>query len=438
MYLKGSKAWDLISKKFDKAEPFSMIRLGDGENSIIQYPNYCTKSRIQYVMSRALEGREYQGHEINNIKFRILDAINDSDLLGIYSSKEENVLKRFYIDYLEGELELLKNTFCDPNIHFYLQTHGCIEDLLSRCDSVSVISGRDVAGSIERLYPGKLKDYVLIPSERNFRLLGEQASSEHYPYVFEETIKGIKVYPGRHLFLVGAGFLGKIYCSEIKKRGGFALDIGSVLDYWAGVPSREAENPVVDGVLKSGYKSLRKNMAFLEKNSVHVELGDESFSLQKSPSGLVNKFSIGRLEGQGYTLCKEIPDRGLPLPFGGIISWLTFTDISQLKIIDRTRFVHSLDVIKNFISQSGTNRTALLCLASEKDLTEQDSEFLSENLNRFDSTYFFDFRVYKNILSKQYSNTLHEVDLKLFTSTDFGLSSGFVLKNHLAEALGFH
>lgn len=438
MYLKGSKVWDLISRKFDKAEPFSMIRLGDGENSIIQYPNYCTKSRIQYVMSRALEDREYEGYEINNIKFRLLSAIGNSDLIGIYSSKEENVLKRFYIDYLDGEVEFLKSTFCDPNIHFYLQTNGFIEDLLSRCDSLSVISGRDVAGSIERLYPGKLKDYFLIPSERNFRLLNEKNCGEHYPRVFEEIIKAIKIYPGRHLFLVGAGFLGKIYCSEIKRLGGFALDIGSVLDYWAGIPSREGGNPVVDGVVKSDYKSLRRNMAFSEKNSVHVELGDESFSLQHSPSRFVGKFSIGRLEGQGYTLCKEIPDRGLPLPFGGIISWLTFINISQLEIINRTKFIHSLDAIKNLIGQSGVKGTALLCLASEKDLAEQDFEFLSENLNSFDSVYFFDFKVYRNILSKHYGNTFHEVDLKLFTSTDFGLSSGFVLKSHLAEVLGFH
>jgi hypothetical protein len=40
-------------------------------------------------------------------------------------------------------------------------------------------------------------------------------------------------------FLVGAGVLGKIYCDEIKARGGVALDIGSILDSWANIPSRD-------------------------------------------------------------------------------------------------------------------------------------------------------------------------------------------------------
>ena len=40
-------------------------------------------------------------------------------------------------------------------------------------------------------------------------------------------------------FLVGAGVLGKIYCDRIKARGGVALDVGSILDSWAMIPSRD-------------------------------------------------------------------------------------------------------------------------------------------------------------------------------------------------------
>jgi hypothetical protein len=40
------------------------------------------------------------------------------------------------------------------------------------------------------------------------------------------------------LYLVAAGIFGKIYCDLIKRRGGIALDIGSVADIWMGVGTR--------------------------------------------------------------------------------------------------------------------------------------------------------------------------------------------------------
>jgi hypothetical protein len=43
--------------------------------------------------------------------------------------------------------------------------------------------------------------------------------------------------PGE-VWLVAAGFLGKIYCDDIRQRGGIALDIGSLADYWMGYVTR--------------------------------------------------------------------------------------------------------------------------------------------------------------------------------------------------------
>jgi len=44
------------------------------------------------------------------------------------------------------------------------------------------------------------------------------------------------------LFLVGAGFLGKIYCDLIKRHGGIALDVGSMMDRWAGFGQTRVSN----------------------------------------------------------------------------------------------------------------------------------------------------------------------------------------------------
>jgi hypothetical protein len=39
--------------------------------------------------------------------------------------------------------------------------------------------------------------------------------------------------------LVGAGILGKIYCHRIKQLGGIAIDVGSMMDVWAGLKTRD-------------------------------------------------------------------------------------------------------------------------------------------------------------------------------------------------------
>jgi hypothetical protein len=41
-----------------------------------------------------------------------------------------------------------------------------------------------------------------------------------------------------NICLVGAGFIGKIYVNWFKERGGVAMDIGAVMDLWAGKATR--------------------------------------------------------------------------------------------------------------------------------------------------------------------------------------------------------
>ncbi|MDY6885713.1 MAG: hypothetical protein SWL02_18320 [Pseudomonadota bacterium] len=60
--------------------------------------------------------------------------------------------------------------------------------------------------------------------------------TEVFPYIME-MLKGRN--SKGHVYLVGAGILGKVYCHQIKKSGGIALDVGSVPDVWVGKPSRE-------------------------------------------------------------------------------------------------------------------------------------------------------------------------------------------------------
>jgi hypothetical protein len=82
-------------------------------------------------------------------------------------------------------------------------------------------------------------DLILIPSEhRHSRKLNpDQGDNTHYPTHFDRILTELSPERGE-VFLVAAGFLGKIYCNEIKKRGGIGIDIGSAADMWLGYTTR--------------------------------------------------------------------------------------------------------------------------------------------------------------------------------------------------------
>ena len=73
-------------------------------------------------------------------------------------------------------------------------------------------------------------------------------------------------FPGM-LFLVGAGLFGKLYCAEIKRQGGIALDLGSLLDAWAGVGSRST----VYKSMFSGYPRTQGVPDLLRLNEENIQ-----------------------------------------------------------------------------------------------------------------------------------------------------------------------
>jgi hypothetical protein len=62
--------------------------------------------------------------------------------------------------------------------------------------------------------------------------------NDHYPEAFRRIVAEIDTIAPESLVLVGAGPLGKHYCHLIKGRGSIALDVGAVMDLWAGKSGR--------------------------------------------------------------------------------------------------------------------------------------------------------------------------------------------------------
>ena len=67
---------------------------------------------------------------------------------------------------------------------------------------------------------------------------GQVKASRMYPDTYDKICEQISPKEGE-LWLIGAGFLGKIFCDIVKQRGGIAIDIGAVTDAWSGYFTRD-------------------------------------------------------------------------------------------------------------------------------------------------------------------------------------------------------
>ncbi|MHA6967367.1 GT-D fold domain-containing protein [Glutamicibacter bergerei] len=234
----------LIMAKWKAKQPFSLVRVGDGELSVLEYPKI-EQSRIQHVFRRAMADRSYSDDEITAVRRGLIQSINSADLVGMYDSYESNDLCVVYEDTLVAAgLEWF--TGCHPAVHLFMQSTGILDRLLRKAQRVTLVTGRNVIENFQETYPHITVNQHLIPVERQYTVDGD-IGGQHYPEVFTKLKSALRPDGPCHLYLIGAGLLGKEYCSVVKSRGGFAIDIGSVFDYWADVPTREGKRAIVDG-----------------------------------------------------------------------------------------------------------------------------------------------------------------------------------------------
>lgn len=125
----------------------------------------------------------------------------------------------------------------DTYIFFSLQLGGKFDLILQDADFVGVVSHTDFRAELTTRFGIKRMDHVMVPAHKSFGV----GPSVHFPDEYEAIVSRIRVPHQGALFLVAAGYLGKLYCQVIKARGGIAIDLGSVFDAWFRVGRHKAD-----------------------------------------------------------------------------------------------------------------------------------------------------------------------------------------------------
>ena len=148
-----------------------------------------------------------------------------------------NINRHFYENERIPGLSL-----CDQLIHIQLHTGRLIDPIMAELPRLTVISCLDeLPARIREKFGIDDIELIKIPSETYApHLYGETKlrRSLHYPHAFWPVIERLSVPHDGRVFLIAAGTFGKYYATVIKRHGGIALDLGSLVDGWMRLVSR--------------------------------------------------------------------------------------------------------------------------------------------------------------------------------------------------------
>lgn len=250
-----AKLVSLCRQAIEHRYPFSYVRLGDGEGAFL-----CPEARDSKDQSRLFNrwfGRACQASDAERFEAILIDCIANADVIGVPAA--QRLVADFEVTPAHKSARLiqvydgLNNAFSKDGWHYPWVTSAFSHiDLWKTSDwavalrgllSVNVISGHKEHLLRDKLiaHMGVYVDvYIKISPAFEFeKTFGAGEECRHYPDQFDQICADLATSDlAGKVYLVGAGFLGKYYCSLIKERGGVALDLGSVFDYLMGFKTR--------------------------------------------------------------------------------------------------------------------------------------------------------------------------------------------------------
>jgi hypothetical protein len=218
---------------------FSLVRLGDGEGPMLCWPEHQLPGEMATVLETWFGRSDFPHDDLQAIADGLRRAVRSADVVGLPTPYQLTRSPRYGMVF-EGidrnHLLSPSQLLADSGVHFYLQWSGALAYLLRGRDFVGVIGCRDMGPQIAAAFDlGSVRTYLV----RGEHLYPGSVSEPHWPDGFNDVMEQLDAVRPGMAFLVGAGALGKIYCDRIKAKGGVALDIGSILDSWAMIASRD-------------------------------------------------------------------------------------------------------------------------------------------------------------------------------------------------------
>lgn len=235
----------LILEHVEQRKSLSMARLGDGECYGLADKKYVSERGISRQERHWWGGElDTELRDIIQKQFRL--SIQQIDVLGVPSiirlvndinlridhEYEQNSLIFRILSVMHGSGDFLRDkVVVEDQSNIYLFKEQFLFDLVEVADKVCIISGIDSHFFGRWTEQFKNVSHIEIPTHQLLRKEAFGSSLEGaLPYVYDKYLDEISSIskPGV-VFLISAGFIGKIFVAHAAKHGGVALDVGQAI-----------------------------------------------------------------------------------------------------------------------------------------------------------------------------------------------------------------
>jgi GT-D fold-like domain len=243
--------------------PFSLVRVGDGESNCFSYEPHLSGFAEADAADRERMwwGLTLQAGDRTRLSRHVCEAIWNADCVGIPN------LARILRDVKLAGDDALEDGRTGRGLRAVLHTFEHIERFkppqarlphFSSCHIHQDIArwdlyprlfdcGREVvlischaglADVLQQKFAVRVAGHVVVPPRYASLAKFGRKAAQSLPETIEDAIGRLGDLPRHRLVIVGAGYLGKWLVDVAKARGGVALDLGSIVDYWLGINTR--------------------------------------------------------------------------------------------------------------------------------------------------------------------------------------------------------
>lgn len=255
----------LVRGKLAAGQPFSFVRIGDGDAACLPYEPALSALALIDAMDRE---RIWWGAPLKSaVRARLSPLITramwDADCIGVPTIarfvRELHLQQNDALElsltgrglrsvlYCAERFEALRSRGLSPpvftscHLHQDMARRDFYGELLDSAGEILLISCHPgLADWVQAQFGTKIAGNIVLPPDcvSGPLLRRRIADRRSLPEMLGEVVDMMGEQPRHKLVLVGAGYPGKWLVAVARERGGVALDLGSVFDYWLGLPTR--------------------------------------------------------------------------------------------------------------------------------------------------------------------------------------------------------
>jgi|GEM_PF-2095717 len=234
------QVYNVIVKSLEEGKPLCINRLGDGESLLIHTGEDTQPKRLDWFLNNQF-GFVMERKYVLEIKQFVLDGYSNADIIGMPTPFHRESCGAYWAVAEEKLNKLapktIKTPTCSIDVHSELLQSGLLGKLIESQSDLIYVSCRNLTKGFKSKF--KLDNVYAYHLTEEQRYAINKVKSEYYPKQYNEIIEFINNTDCKgKLCLVGAGLLGKYYCWKFKEAGGIAIDIGNVMDKFAGLITR--------------------------------------------------------------------------------------------------------------------------------------------------------------------------------------------------------